>query len=101
MAALADGDSDAELDDAHLMRLPGRFARRVRAWAKANGVPVIECKAGQRKHRIAEDYLAPTVGPGVFLVLVSRARATVWDVRRSADGAVIGTWPEAHVRQPL
>ena len=52
------GDSDAELDDAHLMRLAGRFARRVRAWAKANGVPVIDCKAGERKHRIAGEYLA-------------------------------------------
>jgi hypothetical protein len=30
------GGSDADLDDAHLMRLPGRFARWVRAWAKAN-----------------------------------------------------------------
>ena len=40
------------------MRLAGRFARRVRAWAAANGVPVIDCKAGQRKHRIAEEYLA-------------------------------------------
>ena len=48
------GGSDAQLDDAHLMRLPGRFARRVRAWAKANGVPVIECKAGQREHQIAD-----------------------------------------------
>jgi hypothetical protein len=48
------GGSDAELDDAHLMRLRGRFARQVRAWAKANGVPVIDCTAGQRKHRIAE-----------------------------------------------
>ena len=52
------GDSDADLDDAHLMRLAGRFARRVRVWAKANGVPVIECKAGERKHQIAEEYLA-------------------------------------------
>jgi len=69
------GDSDAELDDAHLMRLPGRFARRVRAWAGANGVPVIDCKAGQRKHRIAEEYLARNVvRPGVFLILVARAR---------------------------
>ena len=85
------GDSDAELDDAHLMRLPGRFARRVRAWAKTNGVPVIECKAGQRKHRIAEEYLAShSVGPGVFLVLVARARATVWKVRRSPGGVIMG-----------
>jgi hypothetical protein len=58
------GDSDEELDDAHLMRL-GRFAGRVRAWAAANGVPVIGCKAGERKHRIAEEYLADhSVGPG-------------------------------------
>ena len=85
------GDSDAELDDAHLMRLPGRFARRVRAWAKANGVPVIDCKAGERKHRIAEEYLAEnTVSTGVFLILVARARATVWKVRRSAGGVIMG-----------
>ena len=83
------GDSDAELDDAHLMRLPGRFARRVRAWAKANAVPVIECKAGERKHQIAEEYLAGhSVGPGVFMILVARARATVWKVKRSAAGVI-------------
>ena len=83
------GDSDAELDDAHLMRLPGRFARRVRAWAKANGVPVIDCTAGQRKHQIAEEYLAGhSVGPGVFMVLVARARATVWKVKKSAAGVI-------------
>ena len=83
------GGSDADLDDAHLMRLPGRFARRVRAWAKANGVPVIDCTAGQRKHRIAEEYLAGhSVGPGVFMILVARARATVWKVKRSAAGVI-------------
>ena len=96
------GDSDAELDDAHLMRLPGRFARRVRAWAAANGVPVIECKAGQRKHRIADEYLAShSVGPGVFLVLVARARATVWKVRRSPGGVIMALEKKSGVRQPL
>jgi hypothetical protein len=83
------GGSDADLDDAHLMRLPGRFARRVRAWAKANGVPVVECKAGERKHRIAEEYLAShAVRPGVFMILVARARATVWKVKKSAGGVI-------------
>lgn len=28
--------SDTRLDDAHLMRMAGRFSRRVRAWAKHN-----------------------------------------------------------------
>jgi hypothetical protein len=83
------GESDAELDDAHLMRLAGRFARRVRAWAKASGVPVIGCRAGERKHQIAEEYLAGhSVGPGAFLVLVGRAAATVWKVKRSAAGVI-------------
>jgi hypothetical protein len=50
-------DSDELLDNNHLMRFAGRFARRVRAWAAANGVPVIDCKAGERKHEIAEGYL--------------------------------------------
>jgi len=79
------------LDNAHLMRLAGRFARRVRAWAAGNAVPVIDCTAGERKHLIAEEYLRThSVGPGVFVVLVSGAPAMVWDVRRSADGAVVG-----------
>src|SRR5258708_3047427 len=31
--------SDENLDDNHLMRMAGRFSRRLRAWAKANNVP--------------------------------------------------------------
>ena len=50
-------DGDDSLDDAHLMRLAGRFARRLRGWARAHDVPVIDCAVGERKHRIAEDFL--------------------------------------------
>jgi DNA-binding transcriptional ArsR family regulator len=83
-------DSDAELDNAHLMRLAGRFSRRVRAWAKANDVPVIDCKAGERKHLIAEEYLAEhAVGPGVFMVLVAKAPATLYEVTRSSHGVLV------------
>jgi hypothetical protein len=82
-------DGDASLDNAHLMRLAGRFARRVRAWAGAHGVPVIDCTAGERKHRIAEEYLREhTVGVGVFLILVARAPATVWKVSRTRSGVI-------------
>ena len=86
-----DAEADAVLDNAHLMRLAGRFARRVRAWAADNAVPVIDCTAGERKHLIAEEYLRThSAGPGVFLILVARAPAMIWDVRRSADGTVLG-----------
>lgn len=81
--------SDEQLDDTHLMRMAGRFARRVKAWGAANDVPVIFCKAGERKHRIAQEYLQQhTVGVGVFLVLVAKAPAPVWKVRRSAAGRI-------------
>ncbi|MGH8910563.1 MAG: hypothetical protein ACRD0K_29725 [Egibacteraceae bacterium] len=89
--APAEGDdgSDEQLDNTHLMRMAGRFSRRARAWAKAHDIPVIDCPRGQRKHRIAEDYLAThTVGTGVFLILVARAGATVWDVQRSPSGVI-------------
>ena len=73
--------SDETLDDAHLMRLAGRFSRRVRGYAKAHGIPVVDCVAGERKHDVAEDYLAKTtVAEGLFLVLVGRAQAPVWHV---------------------
>jgi hypothetical protein len=81
--------SDDQLDDTHLMRMAGRFARRVKAWAAANGVPVIFCKAGERKHLIAEEYLAAhAVTTGVFLVLAAKAPAAVWKVKRSPRGAI-------------
>jgi len=83
------GGSDDRLDDTHLMRMAGRFARRVKAWTAANGVPLIFCKAGERKHRIAEEYLEThSVVPGVFLVLVAKAPASVWKVHRSARGVI-------------
>jgi len=81
---------DHQLDNTHLMRLAGRFARRVRGWAKANDVPVIDTKAGERKHLIAQEYLdAGPVPTGVFLVLVARAPAPVWKVTRSNAGRIV------------
>src|SRR6201987_2175319 len=73
--------SDDTLENTYLMRLAGRFSRRIRGYAKAHGIPVIDCSVGQRKHDIAEEYLArTTVTQGLFLVLVGRAQAPVWDV---------------------
>src|SRR5712672_4800886 len=73
--------SDETLENAYLMRLAGRFSRRLRGYAKAHDIPVIDCPAGQRKHDLAEEYLARTkVTQGLFLVLVGRAQAPVWDV---------------------
>ena len=65
--------SDETLENTYLMRMAGRFSRRVRGYAKAHGIPVIDHPAGQRKHDLAEEYLAKmTVTQGLFLVLVGR-----------------------------
>src|SRR5258705_11617326 len=61
--------SDETLENAYLMRLAGRFSRHLRGYAKAHDIPVIDCPAGQRKHDLAEEYLAKTrVTQGLFLV---------------------------------
>ena len=86
--------TDDNLDDAHLVRMAGRFSRRVRAWCKAHHVPVIDCRRGDRKHKIAEDLLpevTPPDGPprdGVFCVLVGRAPAPIWTVHRFGNGGL-------------
>ena len=82
--------SDEDLDNAHLMRMAGRFARRLRAYAKANGIPVVDCAKGERKHKIAASYL-PTDSEfvGVFVILVGRAPARVWDVQRGREGQIV------------
>jgi len=90
--------SDEQLDNAHLMRMAGRFSRRVRGFAKAHRIPVIDCRRGERKHDLAEEYLTShTVKRGLFLVLVARAIAPVWDVRRSRTGSLLLTKKTAFV----
>jgi hypothetical protein len=81
--------SDDTLDNTHLMRLAGRFSRRVRGWAQKENIPVIDCAAGERKHQVAESHLpADPKRTGIFLVLVNRAPAPVWDVRRYGNAGI-------------
>jgi len=75
------------LDDTHLMRMAGRFSRRVRGWATKHDIPVVYCKDGQRKHRLAKQYLPDDPSfEGIFAVLVARMKAPVWKVLRFPSG---------------
>jgi hypothetical protein len=91
--------SDDTLDTNHLMRQAGHLSRRVRAHAKAHGIPVIDCSSGERKHELAEQMLPKDPNfVGVFLILVGRAPAPVWDVARSKNGQIVNIarkspWP--------
>jgi hypothetical protein len=82
--------SDDHLDNTHLMRIAGRFSRRVRAHAKAHQIPLKDCAPGERKHEIAEEYLPKgSKFTGVFLILVARAPAPVWDAQCSKSGKIV------------
>jgi hypothetical protein len=81
--------SDENLDNTHLMRMAGRFSRRLRAWAQANHIPVLDCPPGDDKHEIAQQYLSThQVRAGLFLILVARSPAAVWDVQMSGTGKI-------------
>jgi len=82
--------SDEKLDNAHLMRMAGRLARRLRAHAKVHQIPVVDCAAGERKYTIAEQYLPKDPNfVGVFVILVGRAPAPVWNVQRFKNGKIV------------
>ncbi len=82
--------SDDNLDNAHLMRMAGRFSRRLHAHAQAHQIPIIHCAQDERKHEIAEQHLPRDPGVvGVFLILVGRAPAPVWDVQCSKGGRIV------------
>jgi hypothetical protein len=81
--------SDDSLDNTHLMRMAGRFSRRLRGWAKSNGIPVIDCPSGDRKHEIAEEHLPKDPKQsGIFLILVGRAPAPLWEIKRFGRGGI-------------
>jgi hypothetical protein len=48
--------SDHSLDQEHLLRMAGRFSRRVHAYAKRRRIPLIHCEPGVRKHELAEQH---------------------------------------------
>ena len=79
--------SDDNLDNNHLMRMAGRFSRRLRAWAKDNNIPVTYCSPGEDKHKMAEQHLAThQTKPGLFMILVSKAPARVWEAQMTGTG---------------
>lgn len=88
--------SDESLDDTHLMRMAGRFSRRVHGWAKSHGIPVQDCSVGERKHEMAEELIPQDPKfQGVFLVQVCKAPAPVWHVDREKNG-----WLNLSIKSP-
>lgn len=81
--------SDEDLNNTSLMRFAGRFSRRIHAYAKKHGIPLIHSQRGERKHELAEQYLpqAPAFR-GVFCIIAGLAPAPIFHVNRSKSGAI-------------
>ena len=81
--------SDQGLNNNTLMRMAGRFSRRIRAFCKKESIPLVYFKSGERKHQEAEKLLPQDKNfTGLFAVFVSKAPAVVWDVKEFGDGKI-------------
>jgi len=79
--------SDADLDNTHLMRFAGHFSRRIHAYAKKQGIPLIHCPRGSRKHKSAEPHLPKDPAfRGIFCIIAGLAPAPIFYVHRSNKG---------------
>jgi hypothetical protein len=82
-------NTDEHLDKTHLVRMAGRFSRRVKAYAEKHEIPVVYCQPEERKHELAEQHIPQDPAfVGLFLVIISRASGLVWDVKRTDDGRI-------------
>jgi hypothetical protein len=81
--------TDDNLDKTHLVRMAGRFSRRVKAYAEKHKIPVLYCQPEERKHELAEVYIPQDPAfVGLFLVIISRASGLVWDAHRTDVGGL-------------
>jgi hypothetical protein len=79
--------SDDDLDNTHLMRFAGRFSRRIHAYAKKQGIPLVHCQRGDRKYELAEEHIPKDpASRGIFCILAALAPMPVFQVHRSNKG---------------
>jgi len=79
--------NDEDLDNTHLMRFAGRFSRRIHAYAKKQGIPLIYCQRGQRKYELAQEHIPKEPAfRGIFCIIAALAPMPVFQVRRSEKG---------------
>jgi hypothetical protein len=78
-----------DLDDAHLIRMAGRFSRRVQGLCKSENIPLIYCKPDEKKFEMYQEYL-PKVDnfTGVFVIFVSRAYSPIFKVGKTKNGNI-------------
>ncbi len=80
---------DAGLSDHALRQAAGDFARRLHAHCQNQDILWIECGAGEKKFEIAREHRPKDPAfQGIFAVLVGRAPAPLWQVKRNDQGPI-------------
>ena len=80
---------DSGLSGEALRQAAGDLARRLKAHCQQQGILWIECGAGDLKYEIAREHRPQDPAfRGVFAVLVGRAPAPLWEVRRNGQGQI-------------
>lgn len=83
---LLKGD-DKSLTTNALMRLAGRFSKRLRAWCNSNKIPLEYFETGERKQGRAKELMPKDKNfEGIFAVFASRAPMKLWEVKRFSNG---------------
>ena len=90
--------NDDDLNNDTLRTMAGNFSRSLRGYAKAQGIPLFDCKKGDRKHDIAQNHIPSDPNfTGLFLVIIARAPGLKWNVTRTSNGhphlEPIKPWP--------
>jgi hypothetical protein len=87
------------LTQQRLRSLSGDFGRRVKAYAQKHKIPLHYCPIGDKSKHAQAEQLRPTDPnfQGVFLILVAKAPALVWQAKYNRAGKVVlrrpSSWP--------
>jgi hypothetical protein len=71
--------------------MAGDFARRVKAFGQKHGIPIQYCEIGDKSKYARAERARPKDAnfQGIFLILVSRAPAPVWQIKNSRRGKLL------------
>jgi hypothetical protein len=84
-------NADTVLSQEQLRRRAGDFVRRVRAFCRKRDIPIQCCQIGDKtKHARAEKLLPKDPDfQGIFLILIAKAPALVWQIRKNSQGSAL------------
>jgi hypothetical protein len=90
-------NADTALSQEQLRRMAGDFGRRVRAFCQKHQIPLQYCEIGDKTKHARAEKMRPKDPDfqGVFLILVARAPALVWQIKKNPKAQLLVRRPKA------